>query len=720
VIFRIGRELRHYPKSSVVLAAIFWLTAYTVSLTPDLALDLAGHTRAEAARWADHLRLTAWAALAAGAVWWVGYWLVLPTTTWSWVARRDDEAEHAGGVATRLDIAQHASKPAMRKRATVLRPSLAQVSWWRRRFRTPVTEYAVKILTAGTVQTTSQVWCSVEDVVLKLGGPRMGKTGSTIPHVRAFPGPVVVTSTRLDLLDHTRDARADRGRVLVFNPTGIGQMNAGLAGLGAASTVRWSPLAGCTDFATAQRRAEDLIPVGSVQGEGERWDTQARGLLAVLLHAAALQASTGGEGSMRGIARWLAHPDTTTLTEITTALAASPDAAALTTEVRAVLTINDRTLTSITATLRPAIRWASEATAAQVGDATLTDPDFFDVAGFVAGHALSVEDLAAELDSLDRLGTPDGLPPVFADQAPELALGRDRVRRFDSLYLVGREGGCRPLIGALTAEIAHQARMAAAAMPAGRLDPPLGLILDEAPLTCGPVPLHDWTADMGGRGVHIQITAQSLAQLRDCWGTERAAAILSNTAALVVFGGIKSADDLQHLSTLTGTRMRRLDEDDIRPVPVMTPAEIHGLTKGQALLILTGLRPAVGRPDMGWPHPLRAALARVVTGATAAAQRGAGAVKARLRAGTASAGHTDEARRHERLDPADTRAKPGDPEAERRKGRTPDGTGTDPRPEQHARSRRRQGRRRRGHPGRPGPGRDRPRPCPWRDQRLLA
>ncbi len=69
----------------------------------------------------------------------------------------------------------------------------------------------------------------------------------------------------------------------------------------------------------------------------------------------------------------------------------------------------------------------------------------------------------------------------------------------DSLYLIGREGGARTLIGALTAEVAHQVRMHAAAAPGGRLDPPMTALLDEAPLTCGPIPLHDWTADMGGR-----------------------------------------------------------------------------------------------------------------------------------------------------------------------------------------------------------------------------
>jgi type IV secretory pathway TraG/TraD family ATPase VirD4 len=168
------------------------------------------------------------------------------------------------------------------------------------------------------------------------------------------------------------------------------------------------------------------------------------------------------------------------------------------------------------------------------------------------------------------------------------------------LYLIGREGSCRALIGALTAEVAHQVRMTAAGRPGGRLDPPMTALLDEAPLTCGPIPLHDWTSDMGGRGLTLHVVAQSLAQLRDVWGHDRANTILGNTASLLVFGGLKAADDLDRLSTLTGTRLVQLEEDDRRPVPVMTPAEIASLPSGTALLIRNGMRPVIGKAPMIW------------------------------------------------------------------------------------------------------------------------
>jgi hypothetical protein len=92
-----------------------------------------------------------------------------------------------------------------------------------------------------------------------------------------------------------------------------------------------------------------------------------------------------------------------------------------------------------------------------------------------------------------------------------------------TLYLLGAEDGVvAPLIAALTAEIAHQARTMAAGMRGGRLDPPLTIALDEAALVC-PVPLDRWTADMGGRNITIHISVQSRAQLRQ-WSAHWTAA----------------------------------------------------------------------------------------------------------------------------------------------------------------------------------------------------
>ena len=537
-MFAVLRAVRHLPyrplTSAGVLFAFAWLTGHVERL----------------ATLTSRSTLAGW--LLAGAVlgYWFLKWLAPALSTGRWVDRRDDASRHAGGVATWTDVGEKASRSAVRSKALQLRPSLAATSAWRRR-RTPVTDYAVPLVKTGWLPVGNTVWSTCEEVTVRIGGPRSGKSASMACHALDAPGSLLVTSSRTDLLNATRGVRSRKGRVDVFNPTNLGDLG---------STVRWTPLAGCDDYATAQRRAADLIPA-SPSAEGERWDVQARGLLTTLMHAAALSG-----GTMRDVLGWISPADALARDEILTALERSANPRAMVTQIRSLYATNDRTLSSITATLLPHLKWVNDPAVASVGDARLDDPDLLDVAAFVRSGA-------------------------------------------DSLYLVGRDAGAPTLIGALTAEVAHQVRMHAAWL-GGRLDPPMTAVLDEAPLTCGPIPLHDWTADMGGFNFTLHIAAQSLAQLRDYWGKERAAAILANTGALVVFGNIKSADDLQEISTLCGNRLVAVDPDDNRPLPVMTPAEISTLGTGTALVLRNGLRPVIGRAPMVWDRdPSRLSLA---------------------------------------------------------------------------------------------------------------
>ena len=140
------------------------------------------------------------------------------------------------------------------------------------------------------------------------------------------------------------------------------------------------------------------------------------------------------------------------------------------------------------------------------------------------------------------------------------------------------------------------------------LDPPLTMVLDEAAIVA-PVPLDRWTADMGGRGVTIHISVQSLAQLRGRWGKEGADTILANVACLLVFGGSVAADDLGDISSITGEHRMKVvgvthddSEDDrdgelrgeFRWVPVMSKAQIRALQHGQVLVLRRGLHAVVG------------------------------------------------------------------------------------------------------------------------------
>lgn len=372
------------------------------------------------------------------------------------------------GMASLPDLWRVASAWTMHRRAAVLRPSLATASWWRR-WRTPTTELATRVARVGWLG----VWSPVEDVTLRLGGPRTGKTGELACRIIDAPGPVVATSTRTDIVTLTSALRARKGPVHVFNPSGLG---------GLTSTITFSPLQGCRSPRVAADRAADLVAGSAtgVSGGGDRewWAGQARDVLTVLLHAAALVDET-----MHTVAHWVAAP-AEAQSAVLRALDRSPQAAAMREVALGFFQTNDRTQTSITTSIRPALAWLTDETAA----ACARDK---------ADNALNVEEF---------------------------------LRVSGTLYLLGAEDALvAPLVAALTAEIARTARRVAGTMPAGRLDPPLTLALDEAALIC-PVPLDRWTADMGGRAITIHIGAQSRAQLRQRWGADGAAAILNNTA----------------------------------------------------------------------------------------------------------------------------------------------------------------------------------------------
>ncbi|MGL4743725.1 MAG: hypothetical protein ACRCYX_05740 [Dermatophilaceae bacterium] len=158
MFWRTLRALRHYPRRLGLTGLVLTLLAAATGWWAPLQ---------------HHLTVAAAVVVGGTFAWWVVYRLVVPVTTSTWVARRDDDAEHAGGVASRLDIGELASAGAMRRRACTLRPSLGSLSWWSRR-RFPVTGYAVQVLTAGWVRSTSVVWSPCEAVTLRLGGPRIG------------------------------------------------------------------------------------------------------------------------------------------------------------------------------------------------------------------------------------------------------------------------------------------------------------------------------------------------------------------------------------------------------------------------------------------------------------------------------------------------------------------------------------------------------------------
>jgi type IV secretion system protein VirD4 len=507
----------------------------------------------------DHAALVGGSATGAGVLMTAGavaWWAQGRGSTGATISRWSRRRQRTDGTATFLDHYRRTSAVAMHRRVTHLRPSLADVSLVGR-LRLPMTAVAVPLGKAGH----RRLYASMEDNVLRVAGPRSGKTTAMAARIVDAPGGCVVTSTRVDLL-RTLPIRAGLGPCHVYDPAGIS---------GHGSTIKWSPLAGCRRPNIAQQRGYDMIPE-SGSAEGERWDSQARRVLGVLMHAAAL-----ADRPMRTVMRWMSADGAAlqqVASEVDQALTRSPMADMMRLTARQYFATVDRTRSSIVTTAMPALSWLNDPRASTVGD---------------------------------------------CDVAESMDLG-DLIDRSGTLYILGRNDGTTgPLTGALVAELIRLAEVTAE-QRGGRLDPPMTLVLDEAPKVA-PGPLHQWSADCGGRGILLDVAAQSLAALEATWGPAPARMIQSNANVILVGAGCKDPGDLAHWEKLSGTRNETVETHDpdgklmsrtTRPVPVISAEQIANLEKGQAIVYGAGPVTIVRTPNTWARRDVRRALRRAV------------------------------------------------------------------------------------------------------------
>jgi type IV secretion system protein VirD4 len=124
-----------------------------------------------------------------------------------------------------------------------------------------------------------------------LAAPRTGKSsGLVIPALLEHEGPVVTTSVRTDVVEHTIARRRQLGRVWVWDPFGH-------------ETDAWDLLQGCANWEHALLVARWLGHARKI-GEGinqDYFDEEAEGLVAPYLHAAALTPDT----TATGVYRWI-------------------------------------------------------------------------------------------------------------------------------------------------------------------------------------------------------------------------------------------------------------------------------------------------------------------------------------------------------------------------------------------------------------------------------
>lgn len=383
-------------------------------------------------------------------------------------------------------------------------------------------------------------------------------------------GAVIAASTRADLITLTWQLRSLLGPVMVFDAVGHGGANHEVP---TSAFVQFDPLTGCDDPNGAAERAADLISAGRSDGgsdsERDYWYLQGSRVLEAMLHAAAL-----GGRTMSDVLAWVADPEQHRAT-MSRYLRLSRQTAYVQ-DIAQFCETNDKTRSSITSTIMPALGW-------------LTSPAA--TAAATPGATLDVEHL---------------------------------IRSRTTLYLLGeKETKSGPLVAAVNGYIVREARRIANRQPTGRLDPTLTMVCDEAGQLAPP--LEDLTADMGGRGVQIIAAFQSHAQMLDRWSHDQAAVIMNNAGTVVVFGGTKDNADRKYWSELCGERDEVIETTDpmgkvktrtVRKVPVFAPAIIGGLPDKRVIVIHTGMPPVVGKVQMAWDRRDYRRMRKELAGAT--------------------------------------------------------------------------------------------------------
>ncbi|GAA2229970.1 TraM recognition domain-containing protein [Herbiconiux moechotypicola] len=469
---------------------------------------------------------------------------------WVWRALRDHTRQtnmdpyRIAGIATRADVARHASTAALLRRARHLRPSLSSPG-------PGPGDVGYRIGTSRG----REVWASVEDSILLIGPPRSGKGAHIVINtILDAPGAVITTSTRPDNLTATLHARGRIGPVAVFDPQHLAD--------GIPAGLRWSPIRGCEDPLTAMIRATGLaagtgLSAGGVEGGGF-WEGKTRTALQALLHAAALDHRPPAE-----LFRWTLDPSAAA--DAVAILTTHPGAATgWSDSLQAMIESDPRTRDSI---------WQGVSLAL----AALADPRVLDAVTPGEGEDFDPEAFLHAKGTLYLLATGAGA------------------------------NNSASLVAAFVEDLVEAARRLAARSPGARLDPPVLLALDEVG-NLAPLPsLPTLMAEGGGTGITTMPVLQSLAQAREKWSENAASAIWDASIVKIVLGGASNSRDLHDLTTLIGERDEITDsttigdhgtrsaQRSIRRVPIMPPDTIRTLPFGTALVLLRSSPPIVTR-----------------------------------------------------------------------------------------------------------------------------
>jgi len=417
---------------------------------------------------------------------------------------------------------------------------------------------------------------SWEDVILAIFAPRTGKTTSlAVPTILDAPGAVVACSNKADLYLATAALReADTGcPVWTFDPQHITHPK---------QTWWWNPLGGKMTMDDATRLAGGFVMAVADDSNREIWGPAANELLSNLIFAAYL-----GKLTLLDVYRWLfdeATEEPARLLRQHHHYAAADSLAG-------------------TQGLPPETRGSVYFTA-RSGCSSLRDND------------------------ISRWVTPQ---PGLAQFDPAAF-----VETRQTLYLLSKNvaGGtsAASLVSALTTEIRVAAERAGERR-GGRVEPPLVMVLDEVANICRIRDLPEQYSHMGSRSIVAIAILQSYAQGERVWGKAGMKELWGAATVKLIGSGADDADFAEDISRIIGEhdidvlshshgKGGGTTSTSTRRERILPAAAVRALPKSRAVLLATGIKPAMIRLLPWYDGPRKAAI-------SAAEQHASGELQAR-------------------------------------------------------------------------------------------
>ena len=396
----------------------------------------------------------------------------------------------------------------------------------------------------------AMLYAGWEDVSVDIWGPRTGKTSArAIPTILAAPGAVLVTSNKRDVVDASRDPRAERGRVWVFDPQQICEE---------APSWSWDPLSYVVDEVKAAELA-DVFALSS-RDPGARtdafFDTAGQNLVAQLLLAAAL-----AKRPLTQVYLWLTEPN----------------------DDEPVAVLAEHGYEILAAALQAQVNAPEKQRGGVYGTAQ-------EMCAFMTNRQAMRWVVADD----DR---PQFVPDRFASGS-------------DTLYSLSKEGrgSCAPLVTALTLAVCEAAEERAKRSSSGRLAVPIAAVLDEAANVCRWRKLPDLYSHYGSRGICLLTILQSWSQGVEVWGRDGMSKLWSAATVRVYGGGVSEVEFLDHLSRLIGDfdlQTRSLTHSSasggrsvshqVRRERILDVSALGALPRGRVVVLASGSRPTLAR-----------------------------------------------------------------------------------------------------------------------------